>query len=200
MAGRSEINIENGIRYNGKFGAEGENISITNVSTEELKNFTSTNSTCTIIGTNTNVYEMQNNGEEELKVKSAIAEIKSGNSIYYVASGYTGQTDVSYDISEGYPDIESGEVKEGEKEYYLSSLVQTSSNYLDYTNNFADYVSYEFKRGIGYVPTLHYVDTNRHFTPSPEYSGGFVCYQDQHSSKLLFIPEGNDKFIPDKGT
>ena len=163
LAGRTEVTIKNGIRYNGKLGLSDNNgnivdgFSFSNILPKDIKNLTG--NTITISGTagmNVTITKEDRDGNVMTTVVPAYEEI--GNII--IAKGVTGVADASYEISEGYPD--------GNDNYPL--LVNSFNGNIDYSGYFGEMARYEFynKRGLEI-----YIDG-----VNGKGSGdGMICYQ-----------------------
>ena len=199
LAGRCEYAIQNGIRYNDKFGANGENINITNIPSTQIFNTTSG------YGMLFTGYTINDEGEEiyfeaDSSVKTKIGSVNDCS----VASGYTGQTEIYFNFSEGFPDIEGGEVgrPKEEKEYYLSNLVNQVSEQMDYENTFADYACYEYLKGEGIVAYLKNIEQKTYRVASKtKNSNVLICFQPKNSEnnekipKLIDVEEGPGKYF-----
>lgn len=207
LAGRCEITVNNGLRYKGKLGCEGKNLSCSNISSEDFEKLTMNNATGTISGMFFNGYEINGDGEEVpfsgYSYSDAVKEYKDVDGKtkkYKFADGFTGQTDIYVDISEGYPDIE-GDIEN--KTYPLSQYVNNISESYSYSNLFSDYATYEYKPGLGFDVTLHNYDTKKTYKPNifitKEKFGsgnGIICLQKiDNKDEFIFTDEGNEKYI-----
>ena len=205
LAGRTELRITNGLRFNGKFGAEGKNIEISNIPSNffEEASFDDNTDEVFITGITVSGYrENEETGVEEFYEESAI---NSKNP--KILKGFTGHTSFSCNISEGYPDIEGeGDIPIEERKYYLQPYVQNITSSIDVVNNFYDYATYEYLEGVGFEVTLRkYSDKQvRRYLPKNikrneigTWESAMVCLQHPNNvgGQLLVIPEGNDKYI-----
>lgn len=172
LAGRTELTIENGIRYNGKLGLSDNNgnivdgFSFSNILPKDIKNLTG--DTITISGTagmNVTITKEDRDGNVATTVVPAYEKIDSTTT---VSKGVTGITDVYYEISEGYPD--------GNDNYPL--LVNSFNGNLDYSGYFSEMVTYEVLPGLG--PVIN--------TKDGKGTGqGLICFQKNDGSRLPFI-------------
>ena len=208
LAGKCELSVFNGIRFNGQFGAQGKNIDATNFPTTSLttSNYGS-NSAVTVSSMYFGGYFTRDDGEEEYRELPAYEKVKVTSGEANVAGGYTGQTEINFNFSEGYPDIESGITNSNyEKEYFLSSLVTQYSNSFNYEGSFSDYASYEYLAGEGIVAYFRNIDEKniRTYRPGFEKSGAgtvlndfcMICYQAPDSKyKLIDVETGSAKYL-----
>ena len=205
LAGKCEISVNGGIRYKNYFGAEGKNIDATNFPSNALtKPFTGN----TISSMYFRGYFTRDDGEEEERELPAYEIAKIGTNEVNVAAGYTGQTDITLNISEGYPDIESHITnKNYTKEYYLSSLVQQYYESFSYEGSFSDYASYEYLPGEGIVAYFKNIEDNkiRTYRPGLKNTGTTVlndfckiCYQAPNVDsdyRLIDVEDGDAKYL-----
>lgn len=202
LAGKCEISVNGGIRYKNYFGAEGKNIDATNFPSNALtRPFTGS----TISSMYFRGYFTRDDGEEEERELPAFEKVKVTSGEFNVAGGYTGQTDITLNISEGYPDIESGITNENyTKEYYLSSLVQQYYESFSYEGSFSDYASYEYLPGEGIVAYFKNIEDNkiRTYRPGLTNTGNTVlndfckiCYQGPSDEKLIDVEVGDAKYL-----
>ena len=210
LAGKCELSVSNGIRYCGRFGAQGKNIDATNFPKNSLfdKNYGAT-SPISVSSMYFSGYFTRDDGEEEYRELPAFEKTNVTIGEENVAAGYTGQTDISFNFSEGYPDIESGITNENyEKEYYLSSLITQYSDSFSYEGSFSDYASYEYLPGEGIVANFRNIDDKkiRTYRPGFEKSSSstklndfcMICYQAPYinnSERLIDIEKGSAKYL-----
>ncbi len=175
MAGRTEMSIQNGIRYNGSLGTKFVKDNITYVSGVTVSNihpFDFDNATKNKVSANrisgmTVTTVINEEGEE-----GYVDAFKDG-----YAMGVSGVTEVHYEITEGYPFIS--------EKLDLSHLVNTVSDSFNYDSYFGDYATYEIKSGQGIEITLH---------GNGKGSGqGFICKQFKNDKyKLLDLSINSD--------
>ena len=182
LAGRTEVTIKNGIRYNGKLGLSDNNsnivdgFSFSNILPKDIKNLSG--DTITISGTagmNVTITKEDRDGNVTTTVVPAYEKI--GN--ITIAKGVTGVTDAFYEISEGYPD--------GNDNYPL--LVNSFNGNIDYSGYFGEMARYEFynRRGLEI-----YIDG----VNGKGSGNGMICYQEEKGNTcLITLPTGNDKYI-----
>lgn len=182
LAGRTEVTIKNGIRYNGKLGLSDEKgnivdgFSFSNILPKDIKNLSG--DTITISGTagmNVTITKEDRDGNVTTTVVPAYEKIGD----ITIAKGVTGVTDASYEISEGYPD--------GNDNYPL--LVNSFNGNIDYSGYFGEMARYEFynRRGLEI-----YIDG----VNGKGSGNGMICYQDGTSDRnIITLPTGNDKYI-----
>ena len=183
LAGRTEVTIKNGIRYNGKLGLSDNNgnivddFSFSNILPKDIKNLTG--NTIIISGTagmNVTVTKEDRDGNVTTTIVPAYEKIGK----ITIAKGVTGVTDASYEISEGYPD--------GNDNYPL--LVNSFNGNIDYSGYFGEMARYEFynRRGLEI-----YIDG----VNGKGSGNGMICYQDGISDpyNIITLPTGNNKYI-----
>lgn len=193
LAGKCEYAIQNGIRYKNKFGANGEDINITNIPSGQIFNSISGN------GMLFTGYTINDEGEEIYFENDSRVTTKIGGVDHNVASGYTGQTEIYFNFSEGFPDIEgdAGRPKD-EKEYYLSSLVNHVSEQMDYENTFADYACYEYLKGEGIVAYLKNIEQKTYRVATKnENKNVLICFQpkNEYTNKIIDVEDGPGKYF-----
>lgn len=182
MAGRTEMQINNGIRYKNNLGAIKPDVNISdkfyylgldvsNIKLENLIKATSGRTTANHIN-GMDVTVVDNNGVE------SIVEAYDGN----YAKGVTGITDAYYMITEGYPYIND--------EIDLSNMVNKVSDSFNYGGYFGDYATYKFVKGSGIEISIE--------GDSKGSGNGFICLQ-KDGYKLLERPGNNDGYIHIKG-
>lgn len=188
LAGRTEITINGGLRFDKKIGPpDGNGIYISNIDEKELSELT--DDKITLSGMNVQ-YTIIEKGEPKVKRKNAFTTTKNN---FKYSTGIKGVEDVSCEITEGYPIIK-------DSNFDFSQLVTTYSSHINYSNYFADYIVYTFKEGKGYsvIPKgenglgSFYLSENEETYKNED---GFLCYQADERNGIIYLPEGNDKYI-----
>ena len=175
MAGRTEMSIQNGIRYNGSLGTKFvkdnityvSGVTVSNIHPLDFDNATKNKVSANRVSGMTVTTVINEEGEE-----GYVDAFKNG-----YAMGVSGITEVHYEITEGYPSIS--------EKLDLSHLVNTVSDGFNYDSYFGDYATYEVKSGQGIEITLH---------GSGKGSGqGFICKQFKNDKyKLLDLSINSD--------
>ena len=182
LAGRTELKIENGLRYKGYLGAQGNNVlnnsgfSVSNILPSKYNG--ASGNTINATGMSVSyVAESNKNDEGVLKTEDAF----NGGAINY-ATGVSGIGDASYDITEGYPVLE-------DSDFDFSELVTKKSKFINYSEYFADYITYDFKPGEGIVPTCK--------GDNGLGSGNLmICaHSNDDSDAFIYTPTGNGRYI-----
>ena len=196
LAGRTELKVDGGVRYNGKFGAldNSGGFSVSNIINNlEGTNILDTNSLTLSDMTVTYTEEIPDTEEARMVYTPAFTVEKNGK----YTKGVAGISDVYYEISEGYPVVTEETFGPDFKDvnFDFSELIKTASGSFNYAEYFSDYITYEFKPGLGIV-----------LTPKGESRYGSFYYDDfwgyQHNGKIcatdsntLYLPEGNNRYI-----
>ena len=184
MAGRTEMRIENGIRFNDNLGSikkdENSNLivyglDVSNIKIGDLIAMTSGRTLATHVK-GMDVATTDSLGNEII--------VPAYNKDYSV--GVSGISEVHYEITEGYPYIND--------DLDLSYLVTRTSDSVAYDGYFPEYIGYEILPGEG----LNIIKKGEGGTGSGK---GFKCLQPANATgnnRLLIRPDGNDGYIYSK--
>jgi hypothetical protein len=180
MAGRTELKIQNGIRFNGHLGSIDDSgytygVDVSNISVANLINQTNNKELANVSGMTVLTFD-------SLERPIEIEAYRTESGINY-AVGVPDITEAHYEITEGYPYVD--------KDTDLSYVVNKISDSIEYDGFFGEYATYEIQPGKGLAVTLR----GEGGTGSGK---GWICMQPATATgnnQLLYKPTGNDGYI-----
>lgn len=186
LAGRTEVTIQNGIKYKGNFGLTDNKgkvvsgFSFSNILSKDIESINMSNDIITLSGMNVTIFNEDEDGNVTTNVIPAFEKGKiNGKTEVVYTKGVSGVTDMYYNVSEGYP---SGSD-------YFPLLVNSFENSIEYSNYFGNVAKYKFYKGRGIEITIH----GENGTGSGR---GMICMNNnQQKTPFIILPDGNEKYV-----
>ena len=186
LAGRTEVTIQNGIKYKGNFGLTDNKgkvvsgFSFSNILSKDIESINMSNDIITLSGMNVTIFNEDEDGNVTTNVIPAFEKGKiNGKTEVVYTKGVSGVTDMFYNVSEGYP---SGSD-------YFPLLVNSFENSIEYSNYFGNVAKYKFYKGRGIEITIH----GENGTGSGR---GMICMNNnRQKTPFIILPDGNEKYV-----